>query len=359
MLKFQNPNNFRHLILLSVLTGKNITIEKTEVFENYEKIFLELISEITIGTKIFLSNKNKKLDFKPGTIEQRHFEKEINFNCGLTRSITYYIEPIIIIGLFCKDFLEIKFSGITNDSIDFPIDNVKNALLPFLEEIYDGLLKFELKIEKRGFRPSGNGSVYFKINSIKKKLPSLRLNKTEKLIKRIRGVAVTSKTTSQFLTKMISKIRELFNDYIPDVWVYSELVKNNPDHFYGVSLYTNNFMISDFCFDALNLEQKNNFNPEKVAETAVFRLLDEIKFSSSIVCTNFQSFILIMMALGEKKISSVELGRLSQHSIWIIRWVKVFLDVEFNFEDCEGKNEGNVLVKCVGSGLCNRNTELE
>ena len=48
---------------------------------------------------------------------------------------------------------------------------------------------------------------------------------------------------------MISKTREIFNDYIPDVWVFSELVKNNSDRFYGLSLYTNNNIVQDYCFD--------------------------------------------------------------------------------------------------------------
>lgn len=46
------------------------------------------------------------------------------------------------------------------------------------------------------------------------------------LIKRIRGTAIASKVSLDFINKMINKTREIFNDYIPDVWIYSELVKN-------------------------------------------------------------------------------------------------------------------------------------
>lgn len=52
-------------------------------------------------------------------------------------------------------------------------------------------------------------------------------------------MAVSSKVSTNFLNEMISKSREIFNDYIPDVWIFSELVKNNNDRFYGLSLFTN------------------------------------------------------------------------------------------------------------------------
>lgn len=46
-----------------------------------------------------------------------------------------------------------------------------------------------------------------------------------KLVKRIRGTALVSKVSLDYLNKIINKSREIFNDYIPDVWIYSELVK--------------------------------------------------------------------------------------------------------------------------------------
>ena len=78
---------------------------------------------------------------------------------------------------------------------------------------------------------------------------------------------------------MISKAREMLNEFIPDVWIYSELVKNNKDRFFGISMFTNNHHVSDFSYDILQGEQEIP-SPEKVAEIAVMRLLDEIRFSS-------------------------------------------------------------------------------
>lgn len=50
-----------------------------------------------------------------------------------------------------------------------------------------------------------------------------------------------SKMSVDYSTKMVSKLREIFNDYIPDVWIYSDLIKNGKERFFGASLYTNNY----------------------------------------------------------------------------------------------------------------------
>jgi hypothetical protein len=67
--EFHNPKNFRHLFVFSLLSGKNLCLTKDEEFFNYELKFLELLSVVTKGSKIFVTNKNKKIEFKPGSIE--------------------------------------------------------------------------------------------------------------------------------------------------------------------------------------------------------------------------------------------------------------------------------------------------
>ena len=50
-----------------------------------------------------------------------------------------------------------------------------------------------------------------------------------------------------------------------------------------------------------------------LAEKACLGLLDELMYGG-FVDTSFQSFIFILMALSEKTISKVKLGRLSKYS---------------------------------------------
>ncbi len=357
-MQFNTKNNFRHMITFSLLTGHNITINADEPFEDYELNFLDLISLVTKNSKIFMSSKNRTLNFKPGTIELDS-RTESTFDCGTTRAISYYIEPLIILGLFSREQLSLSLSGITNESIDLSIDAMKDALLPYLKACYPEHFNCEIKIVERGFRPSGKGLVNFTIRAIKRTLPNIMLAVNKNPIKRIRGIAIASKTSAQFLGQMISRTRQIFNDYIPDVWVYSVLVKNSPDHYYGVSLHTNTHLTSEFCYDALT-EAKNRPSPEVVAEQACLRMLDEIMFSSNMVTTSFQGLMFVLMAVGDAKLSSINVGRVSEHSIVIIRLLKKFFNVEFEFKDLLSGNENDksVTARCIGAGLLNRTSEL-
>jgi RNA 3'-terminal phosphate cyclase-like protein len=357
-MQFNTKNNFRHVLAFSLLAGKNVTINSDEPFEDYELNFLNLLSLITKNTKVFISNKNRTVNFKPGTIEMDS-KSESTFDCGSTRAISYYIEPLVFIGLYSKEQLSLSLAGITNESIDLSIDTIKDALFPFLKACYPDHFDGEIKIIERGFRPSGKGLVQFTVKSVKRTLSSITLTPHKNLVKRIRGIAIASKTSSQFLGQMISKMRQIFNDYIPDVWVYSLLVKNSTDHFYGVSLHTNTYLVSEYCYDALT-DPKKRPSPEQVAEQACLRLLDEIMFSSNLISTSFQSFLFVFMALADGKLSSVNVGRVSEHSIGVIRLLKQFFNVEFEFKDVvQGQeNDRSVTARCVGAGLLNRTSEL-
>lgn len=356
-MNFKNPNNFRYVVTFSLLFGKNITVENDEPFENYELTFLDLVGLISKGSKIYLSNKNRTLHLKPGVIELDQ-SQDHSFCCQETRSIVYYLEPLILLGLYSRQSLQITLEGITNDSVDLSVDAVKDALFPILKACYNDSFAAEIKIVQRGFRPTAGGKVFFSINSIRYSLSSLSLKPQKVLIKRIRGTVISSKTSAQFLNRMISRTREILNDYIPDVWVYSVLVKNSPDNFYGICLHTNNFLVAESSYDRV-IEGENIKSPEQVAEESCSQLLDEIRFASSLVSTSFQGLLLVLMALG-KGVSSCPMGRLSEHSVWILRLIKAFCGVKFEFENliADDQEAQEVLAKCAGVGLANRTTEL-
>ena len=66
------------------------------------------------------------------------------------------------------------------------------------------------------------------------------------------------------------------------------------------------------------------------------------------------------MALGDNDVNAIVLGRLSDYSIWTLRLIKKFFNVEFKFKDHtkESSVTNYVIASCVGCKLRNRNTEL-
>ena len=143
---------------------------------------------------------------------------------------------MIIFSLFGKRPLNIKIKGITNDPLDGSVDTFIYTALPLLKHF--GVDEpIDCKIIKRSFRPKGNGEIHLKCPIIKF-LRSCDLT-NEGLYKKIRGTAFGQKVSPDILTQMISKTREIFNDYIPDVWVYSDNTKTKKESDslgYGISL---------------------------------------------------------------------------------------------------------------------------
>jgi len=44
-------------------------------------------------------------------------------------------------------------------------------------------------------------------------------------VKRVRGWVTSAKVSPQLTTRVVDKVREIFNDYIPDVWIHTDHYK--------------------------------------------------------------------------------------------------------------------------------------
>ncbi|KAI3714897.1 hypothetical protein L6452_21858 [Arctium lappa] len=109
-----------------------------------------------------------KLKYKPGIVMGG---KHPEHDCGLSRSIAYFLEPLIVLGLFGKKSLSIRLKGITNDSKDPSVDTFRSTTLPLLKRFGVPSEGLELKTESRGVAPKGGGEVILSVpivhNSLK------------------------------------------------------------------------------------------------------------------------------------------------------------------------------------------------
>jgi len=238
-----------------------------------------LLEKISSGAKIEIGKSGQSLRYYPGIIFNNNgvgFE----FDCGEERGIGYFLEPILCLGLFGKTNLEITFKGLTNEDIDISVDYLKQNFVPLFKHFGVESIP-QIKILKRGFKPLGGGEVHLSMGFIKF-LKTINLTEKGK-IKRIRGIAYAAKVSIQSLNRMISSAREVFNDYIPDVWIYSDYYKGNKGGLssgYGLSLSgeTNSggFIGVDEIY---KLEQGPGVEenlPETIGKKCALRLLDEI-----------------------------------------------------------------------------------
>ena len=93
------------------------------------------------------------------------------------------------------------------------------------------------KIKSRGAVPLGGGFVEFTCPSVRELHP---VNLTDPgKIKRVRGVAHSIRCSPQFANRIVEKVRGVYNDFIPDVYINTDCSRGpesaNPG--YGVALY--------------------------------------------------------------------------------------------------------------------------
>ena len=117
-------------------------------------------------------------------------------NCALTRSMGYYLEPLLLLGLFGKKPLSIRlrgnnsstsdnakpvslslslccrlkydlpFAGVTDDPKDPSVDTFRNASLHILKRFGVPSEGLDLKIEARGVAPEGGGEVLLTVPNV-------------------------------------------------------------------------------------------------------------------------------------------------------------------------------------------------
>jgi RNA 3'-terminal phosphate cyclase-like protein len=219
--KLKGSNYFRIKIAYSLLMNRPIEISNIRHKEvnpglaEYEISFLKLIEKITNGTKIEISKTGTILKFFPGVITNNYGE-EFEFECDKGRSISYYLEGILPISMFGKESLSCILNGITNDNSDISIDTFRNTTCALIQKLVIGDT-ISVNVVRRGVYPVGNGVVKFKCPIVAFLNPFDWIE--EGKIKRVRGLAFSSKISSSVTTRMIDACRGFLNNFLPDVWI--------------------------------------------------------------------------------------------------------------------------------------------
>jgi RNA 3'-terminal phosphate cyclase-like protein len=82
-----------------------------------------------------------------------------------------------------------------------------------------------LKVKKRGYYPLGGGFAIIR-QQYARKIEAVNLTDEGK-VKRVRGWVTSAKVSPQLTTRVVDKVREVFNDYIPDVWIHTDHYKKD------------------------------------------------------------------------------------------------------------------------------------
>ncbi|XP_020526188.1 probable RNA 3'-terminal phosphate cyclase-like protein [Amborella trichopoda] len=100
-LRIKGSRQFRLRLLLSTLSVTPIVIKEIRADDSspglkpHEVSFLRLIEEISDDCSVEINETGTKLRYKPGILVGG---RNLVHECGLRRSIEYFLEPLIVLG---------------------------------------------------------------------------------------------------------------------------------------------------------------------------------------------------------------------------------------------------------------------
>jgi len=346
------------------LSGRAIVIsdirpnDEEPGLRDYEASFVRLLDKICDASEIAIDETGTTLRYKPGQIMGGD---GLVHNCPSSRGLTYFLEGLLMLAPLAKQPLSIRLRGVTNGSPDPTCDTFRTATLPLLAKF--GLSEqLVFKVIKRGAQPGGGGEVVFSCPILKNIQPIELLD--EGKVKRVRGVAYTTRVSPQFAARMVDSARAVLNDYLPDVWIYTDHSKgptSGESPGYGISLVAETIKrtlkSSDACADLSDPPRGQAVadalsTPEEVGEVAAKRLLEEIELDG-VVDTAHQAMILYFLCLSEEtRPARVRLSKLSPDAAQMLRHIRDFLGVAFQIRADQGDRE-TVVLSCIGAGIAN------
>eukprot|EP00823_Brevimastigomonas_motovehiculus_P005251 TRINITY_DN377_c1_g1_i1.p1 TRINITY_DN377_c1_g1~~TRINITY_DN377_c1_g1_i1.p1 ORF type:complete len:327 (-),score=61.02 TRINITY_DN377_c1_g1_i1:163-1143(-) len=312
---------------------------------DYEVSLLRLIDKITNGTIIQINETGTCVNMKPGLIMGGD---RFTHDCPNSRSVGYYIEALLMLAPFAKKPLSITLKGITNDDLDNSVDILRTVSFPLLRRF--GLDDdVDLKIVKRGAPPGGGGEVVFSCPTIKELKPINLVN--EGKIKRIRGVCYSCHGNPANANRVIDKARAIFNNFIPDVYIYVDHSKKGKES--GVSPGCAISLVSQSTTGCLLASQRTALSGadlDEIGTTAAKILCEEIAMGGC-VDSMHQSLMCLFMVLCSEDISRVRVGPLTPYTMESLRLYRDLFGVTFKI-DTDSKTK-TVLLSCQGVGFKN------
>ncbi|WMV35843.1 hypothetical protein MTR67_029228 [Solanum verrucosum] len=333
-MKLKGSQNLRLRLLVATLSSKSIIIEDIRAdstwlgLRPHEVSFLRLLEKVCDDCVVEINETDTKLKYKPGIIMGgRHLVHD----CGVNRSIGYFLEPWILLGSFGKKPLTIRLK--------------------------EGL---ELKIESRGVAPKGGGEVVLSVPMV---LNSLTATKwvDKGLVKRIRCVSFSTRVFVQFENTMIHAARGILNPLLAGVHIFTDHkagAQAGMSPGYGISLVAETTFGCVISADTtvsyargedeadLEDDRKALIPAEEVGEQIASALLEERK-QWGVVDSTHQGLLFLLCALCLKDVSEVRVGKLSPYGIEALRHIRDFLGVKFVMKP--DASTGTVNLTCLGS----------
>ncbi|KAI3403466.2 hypothetical protein KGF56_003750 [Candida oxycetoniae] len=353
LLVFEGYRNFRLRIVLATLAAKSIKITKIKSndlnpgLKDYEVSFLRLIESVTNGSHIEISYTGTTVIYRPGII----VGGEITHTCPTSKSVSYFIEPMLMLAPFSKNKFSIIFKGLTNNLNETGIDAIKWGFLPIMEKF--GVRDCLLHILKRGSPPLGGGEVHLICNSLLTVPLTIHAIDVPKF-SAIRGVAYCTRVSPSIVNRMIDGARTVLKNTGCEVNITADVWKgansgNSPG--FGITLIAESKkgwrIVADNVGGAQSL-------PEDLGELTAYQLMNEVTKSGSIGRIQLV-FSLVFMAIGKEDLGRIKIheSEVDENLLYALRDIKEFFGTEAFLQPDDTNNGEFITLSLKGSGFTN------
>jgi RNA 3'-terminal phosphate cyclase-like protein len=334
-MELQGAKIFRFRIIASLISGRPVKISKIRSSSEYpgltdaEVNYLQLVSQLTAGTVVDISESGTQVNFVPGVIINNPGHVGITFECHQSRSIGFYLEGILPFVIFGKNKLKLTMKGASHSPNDVGVDSIIYSHIPLLKSF--GVEDINIKATGRGL----DCEVILSLSPIRK-VQKISITEPGK-VKKVRGLAFTSRMNVQMGNRAAYAAKGLLHSFLPDIWIHTDHTKHGEASL-GITLVaetnTGCYLTSEFLSsEASHLEHLESDVPEDLANLAVLHLLDEVWYGGCLD-TPSQPLALILMALGGEE-SKIRFGRVSITSVEVLRMIFDVFNVKFRFSDVD------------------------
>lgn len=354
LVRFTGHAYFRQRLVLATLSSRPVRIDKIRPddeepgIRDFEAGFLRLLEKLTNGSTVEINYTGTSVYYRPGIV----FGGAVMHDCGLSRSIGYFFEWIVLLAPFAKQEIALTLRGITTGMGDMGVDTLRTVTLPQLamfmplDSVSMLASSMELRIAKRGAPPQGGGEVFFRAPLIATLRP---LNFVEPgRIRKIRGIASAVRVSPQMSNRMIDAARSVLNRYIPDLYLFSDVYRgeeSGKSPGYAMSLVATSTTGTLHSSEATSAP---GVTPEDVGLQAARQLLSEIQ-GGGCIDRSHQPMALVLMALGPEDVAKVRLGALTPQAVQCLRDIRDTLGVVFKIKPVPDTEEH--IFSCVGVGF--------
>lgn len=358
LLHFSTHENFTTRLVLSTLSGKSIKISNIRSDSlnpgllDYEVSFLRLLESVTNGSVIEISYTGTSLIYRPGLITGGSF----THNCPTSKSLTYFIVPMMMLAPFSKKKFSIVFKGLTSNKNEIGLDFIKWGFIPLMDKF--GIKDVELHTLKRGSYPNAGGEVHLLVNSLIPQPITIHQLTIEKIAS-IRGIAWCTRVSPSVVNRLVDSARDVLRatgcevNITTDVW-RGETSGKSPG--FGLTLFTESkktplrYILDDVA--------ESGETPEDLAESLAYRFLELIE-NSGCVPRELLDMAFIFMTIGKEDIGRfiINKNQIDASLVQTLRDIKALFNTEFYFQEDEDIEDA-LIATCKGVGFTNASKKI-